>query len=312
MASLGMNMVKLLLRAGGKPMARTDRYLEARRHRAPPEPPAPPAALKAERVEVARRPVYLILPEGGLPRRRIIYFHGGAYVNPMRPIHWKLIAALGRAAEAEMIVPIYPLAPEHDHREGFVFAEAVLHRYGGAPFLMAGDSAGGNMALAMALRGREGGVPVADRVICFAPWLDLSCANPIGPQIEPRDPMIALQTVKALGRWWAGPADPADPALSPLHAGARGLPPVDIHQGTADLCWPDAVEYATALKKAGNGGHYYEYPGAFHVFPAVTFLRESRQAYARIARDVTEMAPPRHGGPPRHLPHDGNVYDLFG
>ena len=285
MASLMMNAVRLALKAAGKPMNKPARYLAERENREDPIRVDPPSDIDVSYNEIGESAFFRVTPPGPLSNR-MIYFHGGAFVNPMRKVHWRLIARLGEVLRAEMIVASYPLAPQNDHRPAHAQARALLQAQEDRPFLMGGDSAGGNLALAMALAGRAGDVPKADRLILLAPWLDLTCANPKGPALEPKDPIIGLKVVRQCGKWWAGPEDPRAPHLSPLFGPVDGLPPIDIHQGTADLCWPDASDYATRLAAAGNTGRYYEYPGAIHVFPAVTFLPESKLAYRRIERDA--------------------------
>ena len=196
--------------------------------------------------------------------------------------------AAGPAYWATVTVPLYPLAPEHDHRVGndhvAAFYRDLVGRVDPRGWSLMGDSAGGGMSLVQAMRARDAGLPLPARVVLFAPWVNVLPVNPEIAAIEPRDPVLAVVPGGSLaGRWWAGADDPRDPDISPLFGDLAGLPPIDIFQGTADILWPDSLLIAERIGEVGGVVNLYEYDDAIHVFVAATFTPEARAAYAQIA-----------------------------
>ena len=259
------------------------------RHRSPPKAAEIPAALRRlVEVEESRplgRLVYTLAPKRGRSVWHLIYTHGGSFVNELVGAHWQIIAKLVRATGATVTVPLYPLAPEHSHRDAFALLEAVYRERAasGAPLVVCGDSAGGNLALVQALRAKELGLPAPAHVILFSPWLDLAMTNPEIAAIQPRDPMLFAGELAECGRWWAAGEDLAHPLLSPVHAELAGLPPVHIFQGADDVLAPDARLLRDRIAAAGGRVEYHETAGAFHDFMGATFTPEARAVFEQIA-----------------------------
>lgn len=160
--------------------------------------------------------------------------------------------------------------------------ERVLATTPAQHVILCGDSAGGNLALTQALHYRDRHLPLPGRVMLFSPWLDLTLTHPDVASIEPQDPMLARPGPREAATWWAG-GDPLSlPLLSPLHADLRGLPPVDVFQGTLDILWPDTQRFAEQVAAAGGHVHLHTYPGAFHVFPATTYTPEAQDVFRTI------------------------------
>ena len=250
----------------------------------------------AESVEGGHR-VVTLSPKSQGSRWQIIYLHGGAYVNPLVKEHWDIIASLIAATGATVTVPLYPLAPEGDSRAARSFVNQVYQRVveGVHPehLVLVGDSAGGGLVVGTALEAKAKGLPPPARMILFAPWLDLTLANPAARTVEPHDIMLGIESLRQCGRWWAGESDPAGPVISPLYADLAGLPPIDIFQGTADLLVVDCRSFVTKARLAGIDTRYFEYPNAFHVFMAATFIPEAKDVYRIIGNTLSpERQPP--------------------
>jgi len=296
--SLAMKMAEQVLRLRGKPLADTQAFENGVLHRGRPVAAPMPVALrdKANVSEqmIAGYPVIKLRPRSGAGRRHIIYLHGGAYVSELTSPHWDIIAALIAATGATVSVPLYPLAPEHDHRPAFAFLDAVYRQAlsvtPASNIVLAGDSAGAGLALGVALAARSDDLPLPGRIILFSPWLDLSLADPETAAIEPDDAMLAVEALRLCGQWWAGGTDTKSPILSPLYADLTGLPPIDLYQGTHDIFIVDSRHFAAKARLAGTPIHYKEFPGAFHVFVGAPFLPEARQVFHHIG--ATLAAPP--------------------
>ncbi|HSQ27397.1 MAG TPA: alpha/beta hydrolase, partial [Anaerolineales bacterium] len=220
----------------------------------------------------------------------ILYTHGGAYVNPLSIFHWGIIQALVENVGARVVVPAYPLAPEHIYQAAYDQLEIVyrnlLDTSADQPILLCGDSAGGGLALAQVFRYRQLGLPLPQRVVLFSPWLDISMSNPGAAEVEARDILLGIQVLVMCGQWWAGGNDPTGALLSPLFGDLSALPPVDIFQGTEDLLTPDVRLLEEKISQVGGNVRLYEYTGAGHVFVGATFSPEAKHAFSQIAKVI--------------------------
>ncbi|KQU25844.1 hypothetical protein ASG63_20415 [Methylobacterium sp. Leaf94] len=228
-------------------------------------------------------------PGQGARTGRVIYLHGGAYTSPITRLHWRFLARLVSATGLTVTVPLYPLTPEHACAQASAFALAVYRACAeadpGAPIALMGDSAGGGLALSLAMQVREtggaGNLPGPAGLVLISPWLDVTTADPSQARIEPRDVMLMRPGVRTLGRWYAGAWDLTDERVSPLFGTLRGLPPIELFCGTHDILVADARRLAALARAEEAPLAYHEEPGLMHVYPLLG-LPESRRAEARI------------------------------
>ncbi|MEU4422127.1 alpha/beta hydrolase [Actinoplanes sp. NPDC024001] len=276
MINLPMRVVAGYLRLTAKPTMST--VERARQRIAAVKPPSPPPVSLRRRHEVRTRQVagftcHTVAPGG---RRAALYLHGGSYVSPMARQHWDLVARLADAG-VRVEVPDYGLAPQHTFREAYALVTAVyrqlLDEVGPAAVTIAGDSAGGGLALGFAQTLAAAGLAQPRRLILIAPWLDLTLSHPDLPAAEARDPWLCSAGLREAGRAWAGGADPADPRLSPVNGPMDGLAPIHLYIGTRDLLHPDALRLPVSRLNVGEG--------AVHVYP-LTPTRLGRAASAEI------------------------------
>jgi epsilon-lactone hydrolase len=297
-ASLGMRAASQFIQLSGKPLADPVAFnvkLQNRKYpSAAPVPKAMRAEFKVSETLLGRHNVITVAPKVGRARWTIIYFHGGGYVNDLTKPHWDIVAALANATGAKIIVPIYPLAPEFDHRAAFEFLDQVyrsaMSTTAAESIIFAGDSAGGGLALAQAINNRTNKLPQPAHIIMFSPWLDLTLSNPEARNVESDDIMLGIDALRLCGNWWAGDADPKSPNLSPLYADLTGLPPMSLYQGTSDILVVDSRNFAASAKRAGVDVTYTEYPDAFHVFVGATFTSEAKDVFAKIGAMLPQSA----------------------
>lgn len=185
-------------------------------------------------------------------------------------------------------VPLYRLAPEGDVEQGCAFLQTLyaelVEQVGSANITLAGDSAGGALALGQAIRYRDAGLAAPRQVIALAPWVDLTLSNPAIAHLRPLDPMLKVDEALAFGLLWARGREPRTPALSPLFADLTGLSPVHLLQGGRDILAADVEMLASALRQAGNRGAFTLAPSAFHVYPAAFWTPEAKSALRTINR----------------------------
>lgn len=237
-----------------------------------PTPYGPPSRLRRDvRVEVTTGtwPLYTITPFGSTPTGSVIYVHGGGWVNQIAGQHWELAAQIAAEANTTVTVPIYPLVP-------FGTAAAVaagivdlvlqnLERYGAT--CLAGDSAGGQIALSTALLLRDEYGITLPRTVLISPALDLSWGNPQIPSVQPSDPWLATPGGEVLAQLWKGERDILDPVVSPLMGDLTGLGPITLFSGTRDVLNPDAHLLAEKARTAGVDLVFHEALGQVHVYP---------------------------------------------
>jgi monoterpene epsilon-lactone hydrolase len=250
---------------------------------------APPRLL-GRWVAVAQRraagwPVYELAPRAGDPLRHLVYFHGGAYVNEIVLWHWLMLARLAARTPARCVVPIYPLGGALGAERTVAAATAIvrdlIEEVGADQVALAGDSAGGGMALAVAQALREEGAHPR-RLVLIAPWLDVAVGDPRSRAIEPRDAMLGIAGLVEAGRAYAGDLPLDDPRVSPIHGEIAGLPPIAVSVGSEDLLNPDSHRLREACRGAGVACELVEAPGMPHAYPVFP-TPEGRAAVRQIA-----------------------------
>jgi epsilon-lactone hydrolase len=237
--------------------------------------------LAVSRTEFQGRCVWSFAPEKEVPSATILFWHGGGYVYPPMSGHWDYFAVMARRYGWRVIAPLYPLAPESEAVATTQFAAdfyADLVAREGAPTLMGGDSAGGGLAAATAMRLRDAGLPLPKGLLLICPWLDADPAHPDQPGVEPRDAILTIAGIRDAGALYAGTLPITDPRVSPVHGDWTGLPPILAFGGGDDILVTDARRLKAALPAVD----YEEQAGLIHDWPLFTFP-ESKAAQARMA-----------------------------
>jgi epsilon-lactone hydrolase len=210
-------------------------------------------------------------PRAG-PGRTVLHFHGGGYCVGSALLARGWAARLSAQAGCQVILPEYRLAPGHRYPAAPHDAHQVLNALTGqlspASIVVSGDSAGGGLALALLLATRDadgaGGLPAG--CILLSPWLDLGRDRRASPDLVRRDVLLSPGWLEACARAYTDPANWADPAVSPLHATHRGLPPLLIQAAGDELLAPDAGLLAGSASAAGVDVSYTRWPGMWHDF----------------------------------------------
>lgn len=246
-----------------------------------------------EEREMLGHKVVTLHPKAGPGVWHMVYFHGGGFVRPMFKVHWPLVAEMVKLCGMSVTVPLYPVVPEASYTAQDDLADAVwadlAARHDPARIILNGDSAGGHMALALALRLIAAGGPLPGKLALFAPWLDLGLADPAIAAIEPHDVMLKIGTLRACGGLVAAGRAMDSPEVSPLYASAAAiaaLPPTRIWTGRHDLFIIDSRTFTGRLIDAGVDAKLYEYEAAPHVFMAILPTREAKDALRLLAEFV--------------------------
>ena len=256
-------------------------------------PSAPPAgALNGCTVEHRRlkaADVHVVRRRGATEHGAVVYLHGGAYTNEIVEQQWSFVGHLARHAGCEVHVPIYGLAPHHHVVEALELVQAVVAGIvaGGTPVVLAGDSAGAGLALAVAQSAPPHVRTHLAGLVLIAPWLDLTMANPAIEGIEPTDPWLTRAGLRPIAESWADGIPLEDPRVSPLNGDLTDLPPVDVWVGTRDITLPDCRELGDRMPP-GAAFHLRVEDGAIHDYPLLP-APEGRAARAEIVTRVSAL-----------------------
>ena len=234
-------------------------------------------------------PAYTLTRRGHSPHRTVVYVHGGGFVAPIDPYQVRYAARMASGLGARVVLPDYPLTPEHtwvDAHEPIV--ELVTRQLQSSEdVVLAGDSAGGGLALAVALTLRDRGGPQPSQLLLVSPWVDLTISTPETYEVTRDDPWLFIGKMQAYAEWWAGsPDELGRPEVSPGLGDLAGLPPALMFFGTRDSLAPGGRLLARRAKAAGWPLTSIEEPGLIHVYPILPFIPEASRAWRQTLEFV--------------------------
>jgi acetyl esterase/lipase len=227
--------------------------------------------------------------------RVILYLHGGAYTRGSFVSHRSLAARLSVVSRARTLVIAYRLAPEHTFPapvEDATAAYRPLLQKGIRPdrLVIAGDSAGGGLAVATLLALREAGDPLPAGAVLLSPWTDLTGTAESVRTLAEADPWLNAGRLSLVAGLYLGSADPRNPLASPLFGDLRGLPPLLIQVGTDEILLDDATTLAERAEAAGVEVTLEIWEEMWHVFQAFAAeIPEGQQAIDRIGAFVRQV-----------------------
>jgi monoterpene epsilon-lactone hydrolase len=230
--------------------------------------------------------VITLTPKTGASGIEVIYTHGGSYVHPIVRRHWDLLQGVIERTGATITVPLYKLAPEGSMPEAYdlldqVYDQVTERASNEHRVFLAGDSAGGGLALGEAIRLRDKGGRQPSGVILFSPWIELTLTNPAIAAHERHDPMLKRQSLADAAKLWTD--DLENPLASQINDSLAGLPPLSIYQGGREILLPDVEALAKKAGAAGTKVHLWIAPRAFHVWIAAGWLPEAKAALDDVA-----------------------------
>jgi acetyl esterase/lipase len=255
------------------------------------------------RIDLAGVACEWLLAKGADPDKRLLYIHGGGWTSGSLETHRPLSARISQASGAAVLAVHYRLAPEHPFPAGL---DDCVHAYrwlrangpnGPAParaIFIAGDSAGGNLTFATLLACKERGLPQPTGAIPLSASTDFAASGESFRTRAAADPILAAAAagIPAIGAAYTqGRADPASPLCSPLNGDLRGLPPLLVQVGDAEVLLDDSTRIAAKAKDAGVDVTLHVYPEMPHVWQLFApFLPEATAAIEEIGAFVRKHA----------------------
>ena len=257
----------------------------------------PPAGTSVRPVTAGGVPSLIAAPPDH-PEPTVLYLHGGGYVVGSAFGYQPHAGALAAAAETAVLVPDYRLAPEHP------FPAAVQDAVSTYRWLLeqdippdrvvvAGDSAGGGLAMSLLLTLKEQRAPNPGALVLFCPWLDLGLHDVPRPARagEAPAPMATDAEVIRCTQAYLNGHPPDDPIVNPLAADLAGLPPMLIQAATGDARLADAKALAIRAQEHGVSARLELYPVQAHAFQLFwSFLPEAADAFAAAGEFIREVA----------------------
>lgn len=225
--------------------------------------------------------------------RAFLYLHGGGYTEGSPSSHRELVSRIARHARVPALSIDYRLAPAHPYPAALDDAVAawswLADRVPADRIALVGDSAGGGLALGLAIWLRDQGRPSPALVAALSPWGDLELSEAEGAD----DPLIAVDELRERGRWYLGGADPRTAYASPVHGRLEGLPPIYIQVGDREALLGDSRRIAANARAAGVRVDLDVWPGMTHVWHVLgDGVPEAREATLRLAEAIAGALPP--------------------
>jgi acetyl esterase/lipase len=231
-------------------------------------------------------PTVTVTIDGAPPTGTILYFHGGAYALGSAAASAGLVSQLARRSGARAISVEYALAPENPYPAGLNDAVAAYRTLldDGVPadeIVLAGESAGGGLALALVLAIIAADLPRPAAVYVASPWVDLTLTGPSMMTKAAADPSVTAKGLRRRAGEYVTSHDPADDRISPVFADLTGFPPLLIQVGGNEVLLDDATRLATRAAADGVPVTLEVTPEVPHVFVALAgVLDEADEALA--------------------------------
>lgn len=217
----------------------------------------------------------------------ILYCHGGGYSTGSSVYARTLTSKLAASTSMDVLSFDYRLAPENPYPAAVEDAMKawnylMLLGYGARDVILAGDSAGGNLALALVLKLKEERRLLPRGLVLMSPWTDLTSSGKSHQTKAELDPVLNEEYINRMIEAYAKEEDLGNPFISPLFGDFEGFPPVYIQVGENEILLSDSLCLHKAMVKANVSVKIDRFPGMWHVFQMSPF----KTAYEAMDRNA--------------------------
>lgn len=250
-----------------------------------------PAGFSYELIENEDFVMEYLKPQSAVTGRVVLQLHGGGYIGPMKNIYRRFAVKYSRLSfGADVLSADYRVAPEHPFPaavEDAVFAYRWLleeKKYRSDQIVVAGDSAGGGLALGLCMYLKDHEIPLPGGIITMSPWTDVTLSGESYESNYEVDPLFgnSRESMIYQNSYIVG-ADPKNPYLSPLFGDYKDFPPMLMQVGSQEVLLSDTLSVAKKARKAGVKVRTSVYDGMFHVFQmGLDLIPESREAWDEV------------------------------
>lgn len=230
-------------------------------------------------------------------KKKLLYIHGGAFVFKTPGLHYNLIARFVEPLGLHAIVPDYPLAPEHPFPAALNCCYDVYQSLldsGTLPkdIIVAGDSAGGNIALSLLLRAKDNGLPMPSCGVLLSPVADMTQSGISSVENRDSDALFSLEVLLHCRNLYldGDNHDLHNAEVSPLFGDFTGFPPFMFHASSSELMRDDSTRLTQFMKDKGVDAHLQIWREMPHVFPLFEQLPESKAALQQIVTFIKKYS----------------------
>jgi monoterpene epsilon-lactone hydrolase len=230
-------------------------------------------------------------PDGKL----ILYLHGGAFIMGGCQMHRQFVSHIARASGFRAVVPEYRLAPEHPFPAAIddvvsIYRSLISTGLMPGDIILAGDSAGANLAIALMLKLRDAGEPLPAAACLLSPWIDLSLSGESMKTNADKDPWFREDDIRHIASLYCDENQIMNPLASPVYADASGLPPLYIQVGGDEVLLSDSLRLADNVRSSGGEAEIEIWPQMWHVFQVfVGVMPESHKAIDKIGAYIQRV-----------------------
>ena len=227
-------------------------------------------------------------PVGTTDNRAVLYLHGGAYTMGSCTTHRALASRIAIASQTPALLPEFRLAPEYPFPAALEDGVAIyrwLIEQGISPqkMVVAGDSSGGGLAIALTVLLRDKDVPLPAAITCLSPWADLELTGESLTTRAQVDPMCSPEGSQYHAVHYIGKHDARAPLVSPIYADLHGLPPILIQVGDREILLSDAIRLTERARKDGVDAELEVWDGMWHVWHLFArYVPEGQRAIDKI------------------------------
>jgi acetyl esterase/lipase len=236
-------------------------------------------------------------PASARPAVIVLYLHGGGYLFGSPKTHRQVLIAMAKAFQAPAYGLDYRLAPEHPFPAALEDALAAWHALSAetppSSIAVAGDSAGGGLALALLVALRDAGEPLPAAAVLFSPWTDLAATGNSLIDNDAADPLFFGSWVAPMARHYLGATPGTTPLASPVYADLTGLPTLLIQVGDSEVLLDDSRRVAENARRSGVDVTLENWPGVPHAWQVFApILPEGRAALSGAGAFIrSKLAP---------------------
>jgi monoterpene epsilon-lactone hydrolase len=254
--------------------------------------PVPPD-VEQKPVEIGGVPGIEVTIAGKDSGNVMLYFHGGVYVIGAASHTVALVGEIARRSGVSAFTLDYRLAPEHPYPAAVDDARAAyegLLKQGVDPgrIVLAGESAGGGLAVAVLLASRDAGLPMPACAYLMSPYADLTLSGETLTSRESLDPILSPEGLRVRAPEYLGGVDASLPLISPIFGDLHGLPPLLIQVGSHEILLDDAIRLAATAATSDVAVTLDVTPGVPHVFQGFAgLLDEAGAALDRASTFLT-------------------------
>ena len=225
--------------------------------------------------------------------RCVLYCHGGGYTSGNLGYSRVLASKLVRSTGLDTLSFEYRLAPEHPYpaalEDAFRAWDHLLSLgYGAKDVVLAGDAAGGNVALVLCLALRRAGRMLPGALLLMSPWTDMTASGASYSERAEADPILTNEYIQAVREAYAPGADYSRPEFSPLFGDFSAFPPALIQVGTHEILYSDSERLAERMKAAGCYCRLEVWENMWHVFQMAP-AKKSAAAMESMAHFLLEV-----------------------